>query len=153
MKVVKIDGFKGIFAAVFMGVCLFAGFVIFPGMVAMHLWNKYLVNLFMFPVLNLLQGVLLWGIVAITTFILEKDEMPISFQETKGLSDNELDMIMKQARIQSQIRKANTMISKSDIFEKVKKSSIDKNLSHISTPVETKEQQSENKEEHLSNLK
>ena len=88
MKVVKIDGFKGIFAAVFMGVCLFAGFVIFPGMVAMHLWNKYLVNLFMFPVLNLLQGVLLWGIVAITTFILAKDEMPISFQETKGLSDN-----------------------------------------------------------------
>ena len=44
MKVVKIDGFKGIFAAVFIGVCLFAGFVIFPGMVAMHLWNKYLVN-------------------------------------------------------------------------------------------------------------
>ena len=153
MKVVKIDGFKGILAAVFMGVCLFAGFVIFPGMVAMHLWNKYLVNLFMFPVLNLLQGVLLWGIVAITTFILAKDEMPISFQETKGLSDNELDMIMKQARIQSQIRKANTMISKSDIFEKVKKSSIDKNLSHVSTTVETKEQQTESKEEHLSNLK
>lgn len=153
MKVIKIDGFRGIIAAVFMGVCLFAGFVLFPGMVAMHLWNKYLVNLCMFPVLNLLQGVLLWGIVAITTFILSKDEMPISFQETKGLSDSELDMIMKQARIQSQISRVNKMISKSDVFEKVKKTQIDKSLSHVSTPAETKENTTDSKEEHLSNLK
>ena len=66
MKVVQINGIKGLITALFIGVCLFAGFVIFPGYVAMTLWNKYLVANLMFPALNLIQGVLLWGIAAIT---------------------------------------------------------------------------------------
>ena len=66
MKIIQIDGIKGLITAAFMGVCLFAGFVLFPGQVAMTLWNKYLVSSFMFPTLDLLQGVLLWGIVAIS---------------------------------------------------------------------------------------
>ena len=49
MKVIKIDGIKGLFTAVFMGMCLFAGFVISPGYAAMYLWNKYLVTGYMFP--------------------------------------------------------------------------------------------------------
>lgn len=154
MKIVQIDGIRGLITAVFIGVCLFAGFVVFPGMVAMHLWNKYLVNLYMFPVLNILQGVLLWGIVAITYLILTKNEMPISFKETKGLSDSELDMIIKQARIQSQIRRVNKMINKSDIFEKTNNHTMpsDKNLSHISASItEIKEEHKD--EEHLSNIK
>ncbi len=72
MKIIQIDGFKGLITAAFIGICLFAGFVVFPGMVSMHLWNKYLVNLFMFPVLDVFQGVLLWGIIAITYCILSK---------------------------------------------------------------------------------
>lgn len=154
MKIVQIDGIRGLITAAFIGVCLFAGFVVFPGMVAMHLWNKYLVNLYMFPVLNILQGVLLWGIVAITYLILTKNEMPISFKETKGLSDSELDMIIKQARIQSQIRRVNKMINKSDIFEKTNNPTMpsDKNLSHISASItEIKEEHKD--EEHLSNIK
>lgn len=154
MKIVQIDGIRGLITAVFIGVCLFAGFVVFPGMVAMHLWNKYLVNLYMFPVLNILQGVLLWGIVAITYLILTKNEMPISFKETKGLSDSELDMIIKQARIQSQIKRVNKMINKSDIFEKTNNQTMpsDKNLSHISASItEIKEEHKD--EEHLSNIK
>lgn len=154
MKIVQIDGIRGLITAVFIGVCLFAGFVVFPGMVAMHLWNKYLVNLYMFPVLNILQGVLLWGIVAITYLILTKNEMPISFKETKGLSDRELDMIIKQARIQSQIKRVNKMINKSDIFEKTNNQTMpsDKNLSHISASI-TEIKEEHNDEEHLSNIK
>lgn len=154
MKIVQIDGIRGLITAVFIGVCLFAGFVVFPGMVAMHLWNKYLVNLYMFPVLNILQGVLLWGIVAITYLILTKNEMPISFKETKGLSDSELDMIIKQARIQSQIKRVNKMINKSDIFEKTNNQTMpsDKNLSHISASI-TEIKEEHNDEEHLSNIK
>ena len=154
MKIVQIDGIRGLITAVFIGVCLLAGFVVFPGMVAMHLWNKYLVNLYMFPVLNILQGVLLWGIVAITYLILTKNEMPISFKETKGLSDSELDMIIKQARIQSQIKRVNKMINKSDIFEKTNNQTMpsDKNLSHISASI-TEIKEEHNDEEHLSNIK
>lgn len=35
MKVIQINGIKGLITAVFIGVCLFAGFVLFPGYTAM----------------------------------------------------------------------------------------------------------------------
>ena len=72
MKIIQIDGFKGLITAAFIGICLFAGFVVFPGMVSMHLWNKYLVNLFMFPVLDVFQGVLLWGLLQLLIVYYQK---------------------------------------------------------------------------------
>ena len=98
MKIIQIDGIRGLVTALFIGVCLFAGFVVFPGLVAMHYWNKYLVNLFMFPMLNLFQGVLLWAIVAISYFILSKKGLAVSFKNTPELSDEELDMILKKSK-------------------------------------------------------
>lgn len=161
MKIIQIDGFRGLITAVFMAVCLVAGFVAFPGLVAMHLWNKYLVALYMFPMLNLFQGILLWGIIAITYCIVSKKGLAVSFKETPELSDRELDMIMKKARIQSQINKVNKIIQKSDCFEKSKNNmltsaSADKDLSHISTPLLEKNKESKaerNEDETLSNLK
>lgn len=157
MKIIQIDGFKGLITAAFIGVCLFAGFVVFPGMVAMHLWNKYLVALYMFPVLNLLQGVLLWGIVAISYCILSKKGLAVSFKDTPELSDRELDMIMKRARIQSQLTRVNRMIQKSDSFESKSNISInnDKDLSHISSPISIANDKTVDKkdDEAISNLK
>ncbi len=161
MKIIQIDGFRGLITAVFMAVCLVAGFVAFPGLVAMHLWNKYLVALYMFPMLNLFQGILLWGIIAITYCIVSKKGLAVSFKETPELSDRELDMIMKKARIQSQINKVNKIIQKSDCFEKsnnnmLTSASADKDLSHISTPLLEKNKESKaerNEDETLSNLK
>ena len=158
MKIIQIDGFKGLITAAFIGVCLFAGFVVFPGLVAMHLWNKYLVELYMFPVLNLLQGVLLWGIVAISYCILSKKGLAVSFKDTPELSDRELDMIMKRARIQSQLTRVNRMIQKSDSFESKSNISInnnDKELSHMSSPVSLANDKAVDKkdDEAISNLK
>lgn len=154
MKIIKIDGFKGLFTAAFIVCCLFAGFVISPGYVAMHLWNKYLVNLFMFPQLNLFQGVLLWGIVFLSYYIVVKGVIPVSFESPKELSDAELNMIMKNARAFSQMQKRSSIVQKSDKFEKTIQnnpfnSSNSDNLSNISTQT-TKSDEDENK---ISNLK
>ena len=131
MKIIQIEGIKGLLTATYMLICLFAGFIMFPGMVAMNLWNKYLATTYMFPVLNLLQGILLWLIISITFCILTKNTFSISYKTTKPLSDAELDMILNKAKIQSKIKKINTIISKSDRFEKSQTK--DKDL-HISTP-------------------
>ncbi len=150
MKVVQIDGFRGIITVLFIGACLFAGFVVFPGMVAMTLWNKYLATMFMFPVLNLLQGVLLWGIVAISYCILSKRGLAVSFKEGPSLSDAEFDMIMRKAKINSQIKKINTVIQKADKFEKNKLESD----AHVSAPISlNKEVKNEKEDETISNVK
>ena len=117
MKVIRIDGISGIITAIFVVACLFAGFIISPGYVAMTLWNKYLVSSYMFPKLSLFQGVLLWGIIAITYYILIKGRLPISFQSSRELRDEEIDSIIKSAKINSQMNVMNKIISKSDRFE------------------------------------
>lgn len=162
MKIVQIDGVKGVITAVFMGACLFSGFVLCPGYVAMSLWNKYLVNLYMFPTLNLFQGVLLWGIAVITYCILSKKGFAISFKNTPELSDAELNSIIQRAKIDSRMRMRmmNTMISKTDKFEVhkeniVKSTSVEKE-SLVSSPISIsskKESAEKSENEDISKIK
>ena len=145
MKVIQIDGIKGLITTLFIGVCLFAGFVIFPGQVAMSLWNKYLVALYMFPTLNLFQGILLWAMVAITYCIAFKQGLSVSFKSTPELSQEEIDSIVKSAKINSQMRFINKSVSCSDRFELSKKPTIiksvknDKDSTFVSTPISTED--------------
>lgn len=136
MKIIQIDGFRGIVSAVFIGACLFAGFVIFPGLTAMTLWNKYLVSAYLFPSLNLVQGILLWAIIVILYSILSKKGLAVSFRETPSLSDAEFDMIMRKAKIHSQMRRVNNFLNKADTFEKSKKEvfASEKNTTSLSAP-------------------
>ena len=133
MKIFQINGFRGLIMAAFIVCCLFAGFVIFPGVVAMNLWNKYLVNLLSFPVLDIFQGVLLWGITIVSYFIISNGRLPVSFESPDSLSDAEFNMIMKKARITSDMRKINSLIRTSDKFEKSVKSSVDNKSGRTST--------------------
>jgi len=126
MKIVQIDGIRGLMTAVFIGVCLFAGFVIFPGLVCMHLWNKFLAAAYMFPVLNVLQGVLLWTIAVISYSILFKNSLAVSFFETPELSDEDLEKIISSARFGAKLpimRKVMKSQSKMNIkkIENIKK--------------------------------
>lgn len=142
MKIFQINGFRGLIMTAFIVCCLFAGFVVFPGVVAMHLWNKYLVNLLSFPMLNLFQGVLLWGITAVSYFIISNGRLPVSFETPDSLSDAELNMIMKKARISSDMRKINALMKKADTFEKSLKPS--DNKSGMTSPMSEKQTEDEN---------
>lgn len=141
MKVIQINGFRGILMATFVAACLFVGFVVFPGDVIMHLWNKYLVALAGFPVVNLFQGILLWGICAVSYYIVVKGNLPLAFGAPDNLSDAELNMIMKQARISYDMRRMNTMMKQADIFTKQKTE--DKKAA-ITPPMNEKTQKDEN---------
>ena len=133
MKIIQIDGIKGLISAVFISACLFAGFVIFPGYTAMYLWNRYLAAGYMFPVLNLFQGVLLWGIAAITYCILSKKGLAVSFRETPGLSDDELDKILKTAKSANRMPVIHKVIKTGSLEQSQK----DNEQSYISSPLST----------------
>lgn len=148
MKIFQINGFRGLIMTAFIICCLFAGFVMFPGVVAMHLWNKYLVNLLSFPSLNMFQGVLLWGITALSYFIISNGKLPVSFETPDSLSDAELNMIMKKARISSDMRKINSMMRSADSFQKSTK--VNDNPT-VTSPMSEKHEEDENIK--LSNLK
>ncbi len=161
MKIIQIDGIRGLITAAFMGVCLFAGFVMFPGYVAMSLWNKYLVVPYVFPSLNLLQGVLLWGIVAISYCIVSKKGLAVSFKNSPELSDAELHSIIQRAKISKRKNVMPKSLLKIDESEFPKDEFIksapntEKETSFVSSPISVNKQKSteEKQEETVSNIK
>ncbi len=150
MKIVQINGFRGVITAVFMCMCIFAGFVVFPGQVAMFLWNKYLASAYMLPVLNVFQGVLIWGMIAVTYAILAKKDFAVSFKETKNLSDAEFDMLMRNAQ-KSKFRALNNIMrrSKFDLMDEALRESMMKSK----TSNEFDKEQASCEDKSVSNLK
>lgn len=114
MKIIQIDGIKGFITVSFISICLFAGFVIFPGFIAMYFWNKYLAAAYMFPVLNLFQGVLLWGIAVISYCIFTQKDFAISYKETPELSDEEINKILQSVKFAPRMHVINKVITQHD---------------------------------------
>lgn len=79
INVIKINGFKGILLAGFIIGCLIAGFLIFPGWVCKNIWNFVAQYFNALPVMTLLHGTILWVIVALSTYALNKGKFAISF--------------------------------------------------------------------------
>ena len=158
MKIVQIDGIKGLITAGIVCICSFAGFVLFPGYVGMSLWNKYLAQAYMFPTLSLFQGILLWAILVISYFILDKKGFALSFRNTPELSDDELNSILRTARMNSKMNMLNKVITKSDKFvksvdEPKKNITKKKEDSFISAPIKSVDKEESNSENNISKVK
>lgn len=113
-KVIQIAGLRGILMVVFAAVCLAAGFIAFPGMVAMHIWNYAASFSYAIPAINIYQGILLWSIFGITGFIInDRKKYLVAFKAPEELSDDEMKKLLERVKIQSQAQTLNSMILKS----------------------------------------
>lgn len=122
-KIIQINGLRGLVMAMFILTCLVAGFVIFPGFVAMNVWNTFATFI---PKLNIYQGVLLWSIIAFILFVLNKQTFSVTFASPKELNDEEMNALMDRIKLQSQAKMLNEMmlknleeIQKEEVQEKV----------------------------------
>ena len=102
MNVIKINGIKGIATIVMTGCCLFAGFVVFPGWVAMNIWNYFASLTLTIPSIGLIQGVLLWGIMIALYFITRKERIVICVKSPQGLSEEELKSLFTEMKKRAQ---------------------------------------------------
>lgn len=109
-KIIQINGFRGLLTALFIITCLGAGFIAFPGFVAMNIWNYFAGS--NVPQINLYQGILLWAIIFLTYFIATKQRVAVSFATPKELNEEELKTLMERVKMQSQARMINKMILK-----------------------------------------
>ena len=88
-SVIKINGFKGLFLAIFIVGCLIAGFLIFPGWICMHVWN-FIADFFsIMPVMSIVHGIMLWGIIALSLYAINKNDFLISFGTSAPVISNE----------------------------------------------------------------
>lgn len=105
MRIIQISGLRGILMVVFIATCLAAGFIAFPAIVAMNAWN-WAANFIAVPTINIVQGLMLWAIVAISGYIInERKKYLFSFSPKNKLSDEEVQRILENVKTQSQILK------------------------------------------------
>ena len=84
-RIIDVNGFRGLLLFLFILVCLACGFIAFPGYLAMLLWNG-LAPIISLPEINLLQGILLWAIIAFTLYIFGNQKVVIVMQSRKKFS-------------------------------------------------------------------
>ena len=84
-RIIDVNGFRGLLLFLFIVVCLACGFIVFPGYLAMLLWNGAapVVSL---PEINLFQGILLWAILAFALYMFGNQKVVIVMQSRKKFS-------------------------------------------------------------------
>ena len=97
-KVITINGFRGIIAAIFIVCGLVAGFIISPGWVCMKLWNQVFEYSNHISTMNIYQGILLWSIIALVIYALNNKKALIGFGTCTGLSPDQIRDIMERTR-------------------------------------------------------
>ena len=99
-RVIQINGFRGLFLAIFAISCLIAGFVAFPSFLTMHTWNYLSTATGSLPVINFGEGLLLWAIIIFSVFIFNKKKLIVSFKGQQELSDDEVNEVIAKIKAQ-----------------------------------------------------
>ena len=102
LNVIQIKGIRGLILAGFIVSCLIAGFIAFPGFLAMYGWN-YLASLTeQMPTIGIFQGILLWGILVASYFIFVKEKFVVCMKTPQGLSEEELKAVFADVKKQAE---------------------------------------------------
>ena len=83
-RIIDVNGFRGLMLFLFTVGCLLCGIVAVPGYLAMLLWNAFAPSISL-PEINLLQGILLWAIIAFTFYMFSNHKVVIVMQSRKKM--------------------------------------------------------------------
>ena len=126
INVIQIRGIKGLILAGMVVCCLCAGFIAFPGLVAMGVWNFIAGYIPEIPSIGIIQGVLLWGIIVASYLVFRKEKLVVCMKTPQGLSDEELKSVFADIKKQAQDDKIIQAMMKAREAElKIKESSED----------------------------
>lgn len=81
--------------------CLAAGFIVFPGWVAMSVWNFAASYSLQVPTIGIFQGGLLWGILVASYFTFRKDKFVVCMRTPQGLNEEELKAVFADIKKQA----------------------------------------------------
>ena len=98
VRVIQINGLRGLLLTLFIISCLVAGFAVFPAFLTMNAWNFFAIKSTSFPQINFQQGLLLWAIIAFSAFIFSKRKFIISFGAEQELSENEVQKVVSKIK-------------------------------------------------------
>ena len=101
LRVIQISGIRGLLSAIFVVACLITGFVGFPATLLSNIWNHFATTSQIIPEINFFQGLLLWGILAVSYLILNKKQKYLIAFEPKTADPQEIKNIIKEIKAHS----------------------------------------------------
>ena len=128
LNVIQIKGIRGLLLVGLVVCCLAVGFIVFPGWVAMHMWNFCSSYVSEIPSIGIIQGVLLWGIIVAAYFTFRKERLVVCMKSPQGLNEEELKAIFADIKKQAQDDKIlQTMLKARETELKMKDADTDEN--------------------------
>lgn len=100
LKVLQINGFRGLLLTFFIISCLIAGFIAFPAFLTMNLWDYLATKTGSFPVINFHEGLLLWTIIVFSVYLFNKRKFIVSFNAQQELTDDEVKEVISRFKSQ-----------------------------------------------------
>lgn len=100
MRIIQINGVRGIFIMLFVVSCLIAGFIAFPGFLFMHAWNYLFEHSSAINKIGFAGGMLLWGITAVSCFLFSRKKFIVSFNAKQELSEPEIKEVVEKIKEQ-----------------------------------------------------
>lgn len=101
LKVLQINGFRGLLLAFFIISCLIAGFIAFPAFLTMNIWNYFAVQAGTLLTINIGEGILLWAIITFSIFIFSKKKFIVSFNSQQELTEDEVKEVLSKIKKQT----------------------------------------------------
>ncbi len=94
--IIEIRGIKGIITAIFALCCIATGFTVFPGFVAMHIWNLFTPYITDMPQMTLIHGIMLWAILFLIWFAFNGKPLSLHFGCDATMSEEEIKELMEK---------------------------------------------------------
>ena len=132
MNVIQINGFKGLVMAAGIVACLIAGFIAFPGLVMKTAWNFISAKTGLIPTIEIIQGILLWGIIVVSYLTFRRSPFFVEFKSTNDLSREEMDEVMQKIRMERQADILTRAMMKAKELESIENIDVQKEEQEVS---------------------
>jgi len=95
VKIITINGIRGLVFAIFIICGLIAGFVISPAFGCMYLWNYIADNYIAMPHMAFYHGLMLWGIIGLSIFAVCRNRIYFGIPVPPPLDEEQIKAILK----------------------------------------------------------
>ncbi|MFA7658900.1 MAG: hypothetical protein WCY19_05660 [Candidatus Gastranaerophilaceae bacterium] len=101
LRVLQINGLRGLFLTLFIISCIIAGFIVFPAFLTMNVWNYLAVKTGSFPSISFGGGALLWAIITFSIYVFNKRKFIVSFNAQQELTEDEVREVVSKIKAQA----------------------------------------------------
>ena len=95
VKIITINGIRGLLLAGFIICGLIAGFIISPSFACMYVWNYIADNYIAMPHMAFYHGAMLWGIIGLSIFAICRNRICFGVPMPPHLDEEQIKTILK----------------------------------------------------------